>query len=220
MRSHHSTGDAPLPPLPPGAAPAVDMELACGFMQPRARLIKSQYPASGGEKHVEYILVASFDIDRGSVMEHQHPGPVGGDEVMLAELMLPDQTHTRIQDWTIFFLYEDAEAEEEVDEQGRRRRRKTRRRGAEHAEQAEGGAMDGQSEDEEFEDDDCEDDESDDEPGNMDGPPLVYVLDLVNTKQDNTVKRGAILKAMVICMRYSFLHIYKPLLLIALDQYF
>jgi hypothetical protein len=213
LRSHRSTGSAPLPPLPPGAVPAVDMELArnsTAAMQPRARHIRSQYPASGGEKHVEYILVASFDIDRGSVMEHQYPGPVGGDEVMLAELMLPDQTHTRSQDWTIFFLHKDAEAEEEAEEEGRGRRRKRRRR----------GAVDGQLEDGDYEDEDYEDDESDEEPGDMDGPPLVYVLNLVNTKQDNTVKRGAVVKAMAICTRHSFLHIYKPLLLIALDQYF
>lgn len=199
------------------------MEIArssASVVQPRARQIKSQYPASGGEKHVEYILVASFDIDRGSVMEHQYPGPVGGDEVMLAELMLPDQTHTRSQDWTIFFLHKDAEAEEEGDEEGRGKRKKRRRRGVEDDGQAEVGATDGQLEDEDLEDEDYEDDESDEEPGNMDGPPLVYVLNLVNTKQDNTVKRGAIVKAMAVCTRHSFLHIYKPLLLIALDQYF
>ena len=187
---------------------SINMSMA----QPRARPIKSQYPASGGEKHVEYILVASFDIDRGSVMEHQYPGPVGGDEVMLAELMLPDQTHTRSQDWTIFFLHKDAEAEEELEEEGRGKRKKRGRRGGEEDEQAEGGALN--SGDEEYEDDD----ESDEE--HMDGPPLVYVLNLVNTKQDNTVKRGAVVKAMAICTRHSFLHIYKPLLLIALDQYF
>jgi hypothetical protein len=201
------------------------MELArhsASVVQPRARPIKSQYPASGGEKHVEYILVASFDIDRGSVMEHQYPGPVGGDEVMLAELMLPDQTHTRSQDWTIFFLHKDAEAEEDADEEGQGKRRKRRRKGAEDGGQAEAGATDEQEEDEDLEDEDYEDedDSSDEEPGNMDGPPLVYVLNLVNTKTDNTVKRGAIVKAMAVCTRHSFLHIYKPLLLIALDQYF
>lgn len=222
LRSHHSAGSAPLPPLPLGATSAIDMELARNpnaAVQARARPIKSQYPAAGGEKHVEYILVASFDIDRGSVMEHQYPGPVGGDEVMLAELMLPDQTHTRSQDWTIFFLHKDAEAEEDVDEEGRGRRKRRRRRGAEEGGQAGEGAMDedGDVEDEEdYEDDD----ESDEEPSSMDGPPLVYVLNLVNTKTDNTVKRGAIVKAMAICTRHSFLHIYKPLLLIALDQYF
>ncbi|OQN96130.1 hypothetical protein B0A48_18045 [Cryoendolithus antarcticus] len=168
--------------------------------------IKSRYPADSMEKHVEYILVASFDIDRGSVMEHQYPGPVGGDEVMLAELMLPDQTHLRSQDWTIFFLHKDAEAEEEGFE-GKRRKRRTRGEG-----QAEGGAQ---------RDDEGEEDwDSDDEQDSMDGPPLVYVLNLVNTKTDHTVKRGAVVKAMAICTRHSFLHIYKPLLLLALEQYF
>ena len=38
------------------------------------------------------------------------------------------------------------------------------------------------------EDDEDTGEESDDEEG-ADGPPLVYVLNLVNTKQDNTVKR-------------------------------
>jgi hypothetical protein len=59
---------------------------------------------------------------------------------MLAELMLPDQAHVRIQDWTIFFLHKDAERESvEVDASG-------------HA-------------------------------------PLIYVLNLVNTKHDKREKR-------------------------------
>ena len=45
-------------------------------------------------------------------MEHQYPGPVDGDEHVLAELMLPDQTHLRSQDWTIFFLHKYAAGEE------------------------------------------------------------------------------------------------------------
>lgn len=35
-----------------------------------------------------------------------------------------------------------------------------------------------------------------------------------------TQNRGAIVKAMAICTRHSFLHIYKPLLLLALEEYF
>jgi hypothetical protein len=38
---------------------------------------------------------------------------------------------------------------------------------------------------------------------------LIYVLNLVNTKQDKTAKRGAVVKAMAICTRHPFLHIYK-----------
>jgi hypothetical protein len=35
-----------------------------------------------------------------------------------------------------------------------------------------------------------------------------------------TQRRGSIVKAMAICTRHSFLHIYKPLLLLALEEYF
>lgn len=172
--------------------------------------LKSQYPADSPEQHVEYILVASFDIDRGSVMEHQYPGPVGGDEHMLAELMLPDQTHLRSQDWTIFFLHKDAGNEDDNARRQRRRERHERSQGLGSADTYDDQQMDGS---------DYTDGESSDEE-QADGPPLVYVLNLVNTKQDNTVKRGAIVKAMAICTRHSFLHIYKPLLLLALEQYF
>lgn len=179
-----------------------------------AHAVKSQYPANSTEKHVEYILVASFDIDRGSIMEAQYPGPVGGDEVMLAELMLPDQTHLRAQDWTIFFLHKDAESEEELQRQQKAERK--RRKGQVD--------NDGAADDNEYDNNDDENDEDDDfsdfQPVDLEGPPLVYVLNLVNTKQDHTVKRGAIVKAMAICTRHSFLHIYKPLLLLALEQYF
>ncbi|KAK6355303.1 hypothetical protein TWF696_004413 [Orbilia brochopaga] len=50
--------------------------------------------------------------------------------------------------------------------------------------------------------------------------PLIYVLNLVNTKRDKREKRGAKVKAMAICTRHSFLHIYKPILLLALEEYF
>lgn len=161
-------------------------------VSPRARKTKgmklrSQYPADSTENHVEYILVASFDIDRGSVMEHQYPGPISGDETMLAELMLPDQAHVRSQDWTIFFLHKDTTAEEEEKEARRERRRKRRRRkeGLEDGEDSTGGAEADGDHDEDSEDDYT----SSEEEVDPDGPPLVYVLNLVNTKQDNTVKR-------------------------------
>jgi len=158
--------------------------------QPRAGMkLRSQYPADGIENHVEYILVASFDIDRGSIMEHQYPTAISGDETMLAELMLPDQAHVRSQDWTIFFLHKDTTAEEEEREARRERRRRRRRRkeGLEDDNDATAGAEEDDAEDDDDDEGD-EDTESEAEP-DPDGPPLVYVLNLVNTKQDNTVKR-------------------------------
>lgn len=148
--------------------------------------MRSQYPADGVENHVEYILVASFDIDRGSVMEHQYPGPISGDETMLAELMLPDQAHMRNQDWTVFFLHKDTSAEEEAKEERRQRRRRKRRKEGGDGEQydQETGR---QSED--ADGDDVSDGTDDDDDDEFEGPPLVYVLNLVHTKTDNTVKR-------------------------------
>ncbi|CRK34105.1 hypothetical protein BN1708_006259 [Verticillium longisporum] len=192
------------------------------------RKLRSQYPRGSTENHVEYILVASFDIDRGPVMEHQYPVAITGDEHMLAELMLPDQAHVRNQDWTIFFLHKDTSQEEEDEERKRKERRRKRRRRRQNEaagildEEDEDGEGDEEDDEEEDDDlDDFDDDEStDSEPEGGEGPPLIHVLNLVNTKQDKTVKRGAVVKAMAICTRHPFLHIYKPLLLLALEEYF
>lgn len=182
------------------------------------RKLRSQYPRGSTENHVEYILVASFDIDRGPVMEHQYPVAITGDEHMLAELMLPDQAHARTQDWTIFFLHKDTTPEEDEEEKNakdERRRRRRRRRDREAGiipedDDSSDEKNDDQYDDDEDEDDDWDDDESsDDEPEGGEGPPLVYVLNLVYTKKDKTVKRGAIVKSMAICTRHPFLHIYK-----------
>lgn len=155
------------------------------------RPLRSQYPSNSRENHVEYILVASFDIDRGSIMEHQYPGPISGDEHMLADLMLPDQAHVRTQDWTIFFLHKDTEAEEEAKEERRERRRLRRERKAKKAANGDGDGENGAtSEEDEDEDDDLDSEDSEEsEDEGFEGPPLIYVLNLVNTKQDNTVKR-------------------------------
>jgi hypothetical protein len=152
-------------------------------------------------------------------MEHQFPVAITGDEHMLAELMLPDQAHVRNQDWTMFFLHKDTSQEEEDEERNvkneRRRRRKRRRdraRGIIHESDDEDEDDEEDIDDDDDDDDDDWDDEStDSEPEGGEGPPLIYVLNLVNTKQDKTVKRGAVVKAMAICTRHPFLHIYKVL---------
>ncbi|KAI9804872.1 MAG: hypothetical protein M1825_001241 [Sarcosagium campestre] len=189
----------------------------------RARL-KSQYPRKDAENHVEYILVASFHVDRGPIMEHQYPGAISGDESMLAELMLPDQAHVRNQDWTIFFLHKD---ESDLNDERRSSRgRRKRRRKVSSTEDASTSDEDSEGKDDDSDGSDSQGEEEEeeeyqeDESDAIEGPPLVYVLNLVNTKQDTTAKRGAVVKAMAICTRHSFLHIYKPLLLLALEEYF
>jgi hypothetical protein len=144
-------------------------------------------------------------------MEHQYPGAISPDENMLAELMLPDQTHMRQQDWTMFFLHKDSgTSEEEEAEKAMRRQARKERRAAIEAARLAGQVLE----------DDIDDESSDDDDDSIsEAAPLMYVLNLVNTKQDSSVKRGAVVKAMAICTRHSFLHIYKPLLLLALEDY-
>ncbi|KAG0750010.1 hypothetical protein G6F57_004179 [Rhizopus arrhizus] len=124
-------------------------------------------------KHVEYILLAEFDIDKGASLKHQHPTETGTDEHILSELMLPDGAHLRAEDWTIFCLNQltpDPDQQQIVDEEHK--------------------------------------------------SPLLYVLNLVRTKHDATARRGARVKAMAICTRHQYLHIYKPVLLLAMERYF
>jgi hypothetical protein len=205
----------------PTMRPSLSQSVRSPSMPRRKRKPRPQYPQDSTERHVEYILVASFDIDTGSVMEHQYPTAIGGDEHMLAELMLPDQTHLRSQDWTVFFLHKDQSTEDELQERrDRRRQRRAEKKDTRAEAKSDSDAtadlpLDNDS------DDNTEDAESEDDAvKSTQGTPLVYVLNLVNTKHDVNVKRGAIVKAMAICTRHSFLHIYKPLLLLALEDYF
>lgn len=177
----------------------------------RGRRLKSQYPVHSAEPHVEYILVASFDIDKGPSMEHQFPGAISPDENMLAELMLPDQAHVRPQDWTMFFLHKNNANSEDEEIQAEKEELKRQRR--EEREQLRAAG-------EEVDDSEEEDDDTDDDDDVFDSQPLMYVLNLVNTKKDPTAPRGAKTQAMAICTRHSFLHIFKPLLLLALEEYF
>lgn len=114
----------------------------------------------------------------------------------------------------MFFLHKDTSQEEEDEERNakderrrRRRRKRDRAKGIMHESDDEDDDQDdgGDSEDEDWDDDSS----TDSEPEGGEGPPLIYVLNLVNTKQDKRVKRGAVVKAMAICTRHPFLHIYK-----------
>ncbi|KAL1746446.1 stabilization of polarity axis-domain-containing protein [Schizophyllum fasciatum] len=53
-----------------------------------------------------------------------------------------------------------------------------------------------------------------------DQPDLLCVLNLVRTKHDKTLERGAKVLALAICTRHPFIQIFKPVLLMALDDYF
>ncbi|KAF8906574.1 stabilization of polarity axis-domain-containing protein [Gymnopilus junonius] len=52
-----------------------------------------------------------------------------------------------------------------------------------------------------------------------DKPELLCVLNLVRTKHDKSLDRGAQVLALAICTRHPFIQIFKPFLLLALDDY-
>ncbi len=130
-------------------------------------------------------------------MEHQYPGAISGDEHMLAELMLPDQAHVRNQDWTIFFLHKDTSAETNGDgkESGLDKKNGTRRKGSTDDDDVDGEDQeddDGSRDEDDMTDSENEDgmdQDPDDDTDSIEGPPLVYVLNLVNMKQEPSAKR-------------------------------
>ncbi|KAH6576898.1 hypothetical protein BASA62_001133 [Batrachochytrium salamandrivorans] len=52
----------------------------------------------------EFVLLAEFDIDKGSSLSCQYPVPTGADPATLAEWMLPDGAHLRQEDCSYFIL--------------------------------------------------------------------------------------------------------------------
>ncbi|KAI9067011.1 spindle pole body interacting protein [Trametes sanguinea] len=132
-------------------------------------------------QHCSFVLVADFDIDRGAQLTYQFPQPLGTDEGLLANLMLPDGAERQPTDWTVFFLNQTSFNTIKPPL-----------------------AIDGD-----------ERSSADDE-----GSHMLYGINLVRTKLDKTARRGAIVKAMAIVTRYPFVQIFKPVLLLALDDYF
>ena len=123
-------------------------------------------------------------------MEHQYPGAISGDENMLAELMLPDQAHVRNQDWTIFFLHKDTseeEANEVIANEDTQRLKEEKKSDGEPAEGDAETDTSGSTDEEDSKKELERPEEQEFEGG--EGPPLIYVLNLVNTKQDTSAKR-------------------------------
>ncbi|BGP39727.1 hypothetical protein JCM10450v2_003696 [Rhodotorula kratochvilovae] len=148
--------------------------------------------------HVEYVLLAEFDIDQGSILKHQYPAPTGTDEHLLAEHMLPDGAHDRAEDWTVFYLNQVpgltvdpaplAQARADLKGKGRAPDQDAQPDDAVQVVQDDGG--------------------------------LLYVMSLVRTKKDATVRRGALVKALAVATRNPYIQIFKPVLLLALEDYF
>ncbi|WVQ78521.1 hypothetical protein IAT38_000607 [Cryptococcus sp. DSM 104549] len=153
------------------------------------------------EEAVHFCLLAEFDIDAGATLAHQYPYPTGTDEHRLAELMLPDGAHLRPEDWTVFYLGQTASSavapmlshDTPASDALRASTETDRRASVMPASRATRGVA---------------------------GGGLLYVLNCVRMKEDVKMRRGAMVKAMAICTPNPYIGIYKPLLLLALEEYF
>ncbi|KAM0787441.1 hypothetical protein ACM66B_003521 [Microbotryomycetes sp. NB124-2] len=141
-------------------------------------------------KHVSHVLVAEFDIDQGSVLRHEFPQPTGTDEHLLAEHMLPDGVHDRAEDWTVFYLNQIPAL--------------TVKPASRTVLESQHGVTQ-QTESSRSQDSDN---------------GLLYVMSLVRTKKDATVRRGALVKAMAVVSHHPFIQVFKPVLVLALEDYF
>lgn len=125
--------------------------------------------------------------------------------------MLPDGAHLRSEDWTIFYLNQTKKNstlsvlahESPVS----KRKPSTNSLGtastASRALQSGNGKGAG------------EDGTEEDEMGQ-----LLFVLNCVRMKEDKAVRRGATVKALAICTDKPYIQIYKPLLLLALEDFY
>lgn len=120
---------------------------------------------------IKYVVYSEFDINKGPLIKQQYPSPIQGDLPFFAELLLPDQIHTREEDWTTVILH------------------KNRLSGKYQYTPSEKST------------------------------PL-YILNVVNVRFDDKAHRNTIIKAIAIATNFEYLHTFKPLMLLALDQLF
>ncbi|KAI9629491.1 hypothetical protein KEM48_012960 [Puccinia striiformis f. sp. tritici PST-130] len=146
--------------------------------------------------HAAYVLLAEFDIDTGSGLKHQYPSPTGTAEHVLADLMLPDGAHDRNEDWTVFFLNQTP------------RLTVTNNCHLENQPQSTPTSLHHHQQ------------QQQQQHQTKTDHKLLYVISLVRTKKDTSVRRGAICKAMAVCSYYPYIQIFKPILLLALEDYF
>ncbi|WWC62606.1 uncharacterized protein I303_105203 [Kwoniella dejecticola CBS 10117] len=156
------------------------------------------------EDAVHFCLLAEFDIDAGATLAHQYPYPTGTDEHRLAELMLPDGAHLRAEDWTIFYLGQtpssavapmlshESSTSISTESSATTENNRNSVMPLDRATRGVAGS----------------------------GGGLLYVLNCVRMKEDKKMRRGAMVKAMAICTPNPYIGIYKPLLLLALEEYF
>lgn len=141
-----------------------------------------------GERLVDYLLAAEFDIDKGSCLRLGYPAvPPDYEDSFFAEIMLPEGAHNHPEDTTYFFLNRPSSVADAAPPHPR-----SAAPPPPAVSSSSTGAPRG----------------------------FLHCLNLVRTKLDASVRRGAVVKAIAVCSRFPFVHIFKPMLSRALHEYF
>jgi hypothetical protein len=169
----------------------------------------------------EYIILAEFDIDSGSTVRHKFPegGVPGYKDDFFAEYMLPEGAHNHPLDWTVMFLNKHRDPLSMAEEAGCILGSKVE---GVNRTSLKAGKMLGENFEESEEAEEAVKAQAAIDKAEEEGKtgPFLYCINLVRKKDDPTVKRGAVVKAMCICSQYNFLEAFRPLLIIALDNYY
>ncbi len=157
---------------------------------------------------VDYVLVAEFDIDTGSTLRHQYPTNIPHYKAdWFAEHMLPEGAHNRDVDYTYIFLNRKAKHVDE-DLWVRPKGYQSDRNGPSSVQDCEVVSLKNPAL------------SSGGPPDESASKPFLYGLNLVKTRHDSSVRRGAIVIAMCIFSQYHFIEAFKEPLDLALDEYF
>ena len=142
---------------------------------------------------VDYVVVSEFDIDKGSTVRHQYPCAIPDVETdWLSEHMIAEGIHARANDVTYAILNRDEESFVETILSPTISVSKEEKGGEEEKTTA----------------------------TNNNKKYLLYGINVVCTRHDITVRRGATVKSIAIFSKFSFVESFKPVLLIALDECF
>lgn len=172
---------------------------------------------------VDFVILAEFDIDSGSTVRHIYPRDVPGYKSdWFADFMLPEGAHNRVVDYTYIILNRDAP---QIDQH------LWLHPASRHPIAAAAPSLTSPSPsfsataDRQFFPADDSTGSADSakegkEPSDSAERYMLYGLNIVKTRHDSSVRRGAIVKAMAIFSKYHFIESLKRPLEHAIDRYF
>ncbi|GAM21359.1 hypothetical protein SAMD00019534_045330, partial [Acytostelium subglobosum LB1] len=237
-------------PINPASPSMSSSSSSIGTMAMPSPSFTSSNSNTASKKNIEYILLAEFDIDVGSKVKYQYPSPTGEDESLLAEFMLPDGSHKRDDDWTVFFL-------NRPDPDGHLSKSKAKPKPPpaektiwmvkELAEETAAGGPPPKKNDSAPElrnsvnvtnmnnsnnnissgnnnnnssSNSISTTSNNTDDSKNNNKQFLYCLNFMNNQKDDSVRRGAIVKSLAICTTHPFIHIYKPFMILGIQKYF